>query len=136
MKKYFLVFLVLLIVLSFAGCKPKQFAVGVEKDAVFFHQASSMPEILFREGGNTTIPEKPFLEKLKAAIDGKTPVYEVCNCIPFCHVSIGSYTFSIHTHAIEIFTVTDKGETDRMSSVGCTKAELQELLDILEEAKK
>ena len=134
MKKYFLVFLVLLIVLSFAGCKHTEFAVGIEDDAVYFHEAWRMPEILFAESGDLSIEEKPFVEKLAAVIDGKTPIYDVCNCLPIYHVSIGSYTFALHRHSIEIYAVAEEGEKDRMCSVTCTETEIQALFDILEEA--
>lgn len=134
MKKYFLVFLVLLIVLSFAGCKHTEFAVGIEDDAVYFHEAWRMPEILFAESGDLSIEEKPFVEKLAAVIDGKTPIYDVCNCLPIYHVSIGSYTFALHRHSVEIYIVTEQGEKDRMCSVDCTEEEMRGLFDILEEA--
>lgn len=134
MKKYFLVFLVLLIVLSFAGCNTAEFAVGAKEDVAYFRGVRNAPEIILKDYKNTRIEEKPFLDKLAAAVDGKEVIYSTCNCRPTYHVSIGQYTFGLHTHSIDVLSSEGNDSDAFLFSVMCSEEEMQELFDILEAA--
>lgn len=134
MKKYFLIFLVLLIILSFAGCNTAEFEVGAEEDVAYFHSGRNTPEIFLKDDKNTRVEDDAFLDKLAAAIDGKEAIYSTCNCRPTYHVSIGQYTFGLHTHSVDVLSSQGNDSDAFLFSVVCSEEEMLELFAILEAA--
>ena len=119
--------------LSFAGCDSARIEVGTENGTAFFHYSQSRPDMFLKGEIETEIDDASFFGKLRAAIDGKSAVDDVCNCEVVYNVRIDKYTFGLHTHGIKVSSPMGNGiKGVNVFTVECSEEEMNELFDIIE----
>jgi len=136
MKKYIIVLIVSLIMISMAGCSSDRVDIGVEDGKAYFHDWGITPEITLHGENDSVILNDSLFYKLMELINGKPAIEDLCNCEAIYNVSIDKYSFGLHTHGIVISKPMGrhiKGE--KVFSIECTEEEMNELFDILKSAK-
>lgn len=132
MKKIVAIFLVLLLLFSFAGCDTAKIEVGAENEVAYFNRGTLTPTILLKGETDTKVEDEYFFGKLVKAIEGKATVDPVCECQPIYNVGIDKYTFGLHSHGITISSPMGKNiKGTNIFAVECTEEEIRELFIIL-----
>ena len=132
MKKIVAIFLMLLLLFSFAGCDTAKIEVGAENGVAYFHVSTIVPKMILKGETEIEIEDKTFFGKLTAAIIDKPTVDPVCECQPIYNVGIDKYTFGLHSHGITISSPMGKNiKGTNIFAVECTKEEIRELFIIL-----
>lgn len=125
--------IVALTCLSLVGCDSANIKVGVEDGTAYFHYSQTTPDIILKGENETRIEDPSFFGKLRAAIDKKTAVDDICNCDAIYNVRIDSYTFGLHTHGIMVSSPMGNNlKGVNVFTVECSEEEMNELFDILE----
>ena len=136
MKKCMLILLALVITLSFCGCDTASNMIGTKFGVVCFNEPTITPIIKVichkeLQEKEVRIQDASFLDKMIAAIDGKTAGDDFCNCLGDYEVMINQYTFRLHTDKIVIFCNTEEFAA---FTVECSEEEMKELYAIIEKA--
>ncbi len=132
MKKIVAIFLMLLLMLSFAGCDSAKIEVGAKNGVAYFNVSTIVPKMILKGETETEVEDKTFFGKLTAAIEGKATVDPVCDCQPIYNVGIDKYTFGLHIHGITISSPMGRNiKGINIFAVECTEEEISELLVIL-----
>lgn len=137
MKKYILIFLMVVITLSFCGCNITRDMTGTKNGVAYFNKPENTPKITYTneiqtQEKETKIEDASFCDKLITAIDGKPASNDICNCVGDYQVVIDNkYTFRLHTDRIVIFSNTKEFTS---FTVECSEKEMKELYDIIEAA--
>lgn len=136
MKKYMIVFMVLLVMLSLVGCSGDRVEIGVEDEKAYFHDWGKTPEMILYGENEIVIRDDALFYKLMALINGKPAIDDVCNCEAIYNLRIDKYSLGLHTHGIVI--TSPMGHNKKgviIFSVACSEQEMNELFDVLESAK-
>ncbi len=137
MKKYFSIFLMVVVALSFCGCNITRDMIGTKNGVAYFNKPENTPKITYTnvnqtQRKETKIDDPSFCDKLIAAIDGKPAGDDFCNCMGDYQVIIDNkYTFWLHTNKIVVISNTEEFTS---FTVECSEKETKELYDILEAA--
>lgn len=136
MKKYIVVLIVSLIMISMVGCSSDRVDIGVEDGKAYFHDWGRTPEITLHGENDSVILNDLLFYKLMGLVNGKPIVEDLCNCEEKYNISIHEYALGLHTHGIVISAPVGRNKKEtKVFSVECTKQEMNELFDILESAK-
>ena len=138
MKKIVAIFLVLLLLFSFAGCDTAKIEVGSKDDVVYIDYHNMTPKITVNKGDEKLPVENPvFFEKLVKSIDGK-PEHETLPYYPeyIYVVEIGKYDFALHEEHIFIYSPLGHNiKGVEIIGVECTEEEISELVELLDAVK-
>ncbi len=135
MKKYILIFLILVITLSFYGCNTAKNMIGTRFGVVYFNESENISEITCSYDSGTQekeikIDDATFVDKLRDAISGKRVGSDFCDCMGDYQVTIDDkYLFYLHPDRIVVYT--DLEERSGFT-VECSEEEMKELYYIIE----
>ena len=138
MKKVVVLFLIILLMLSFVSCDNAEIEVGSKDGVVYFDYTNMTPNITVNKDDEKLLVEDPaFFEKLVNYIDGKpeqqTPIY-YSDYIYL--VEIGKYDFALHEEHIFIYSPLGHNVKGvKIIVVECTKKEIAELVELLDAVK-
>lgn len=111
--------------------------IEVVNGVAYFNQLKNTSAILQTDDGDILIEDNTFIEKLGAAINGKSTIK--CDCETIYYVEIDSYFLYFHAHDIAI-GIRDEEYSSSVSysvyTVECTEKEMNELCAILEATKQ
>ena len=137
MKKYFVLFLMMIITLSFYGCNTAENMIGTKNGVAYFNKTGNVSEIIctyYSETQDEEIEVKlenaPFCDKIGEIIDGKPAGDDFCKCAGDYQVTIDNkYLFYLHEDKIVVFT--DMKDYTGFT-VECSAEETKELYEIIE----
>ena len=138
MKKIFAIILISTILLSLSGCSLSSIEVGSKNGVVYFDYPNTTPKITVKKGNEKLPVDDPvFFEKLVNCIDGK-PIPENVPFYPeyIYLVEIGKCDFALHEEHIIIYSPLGRNiKGQEIIEVECTKEEISELVELLDEVK-